>query len=109
MTPEERERSERIDRKLEFLAEQTARNSEQIAENSRLIAENSRNIAENSLQIGEHSRQISQLGSAFGELQGLVLRLGRVVEEQARAQSRTDDRINVLIGVVERYFSNGRN
>ena len=88
MTPEERERSERIDRKLEFLAEQTARNSEQIAENS---------------------RQIAQLGSSFGELQGLVLRLGRVVEEQARAQSRTDDRLNVLIGVVERYFSNGRN
>ena len=88
MTPEERERSERIDRKLEFLAEQTARNSEQIAENS---------------------RQIAQLGSSFGELQGLVLRLGRVVEEQARAHSRTDDRLNVLIGIVERYFANGRN
>ena len=88
MTPEERERHERFDRKLEFLAEQTARNSEQIAENS---------------------HQIAQLGSSFGELQGLVLRLGRVVEEQARAQSRTDDRLNVLIGVVERYFSNGRN
>ena len=95
MTPEERERNERIDCKLEFLAEQTARNSEQIA----------------------------QLGSSFGELQGLVLRLGRVMEEQdregaelrrvvaeqAQAQSRTDDRLNVLIGVVERYFSSGRN
>ena len=88
MTSEESERNERIDGKLEFLAEQTARNSEQIAENS---------------------HQIAQLGSSFGELQGLVLRLGRVVEEQARAQSRTDDRLNVLIGVVERYFSNGRN
>ena len=88
MTPEERERSERIDCKLEFLAEQTARNSELIA---------------------KHSLQIGQLGSSFGELQSLVLRLGRVVEEQVRAQSRTDDRLNVLIGVVERYFPNGRN
>jgi methyl-accepting chemotaxis protein len=109
MTPEERERSEKIDRRLEFLAEQTARNFEQIAENSRQIAENSRQIAENSRQIAEHSDQIAQLGSSFSELQGLVLRLGRVVEEQARVQSRTDDRLNALIAVVERYFSNGRN
>ena len=95
MTPEEKERSERIDRKLECLAEQTARNSELIAENSR--------------QIAKHSQQFGQLGYSFGELQCLVLRLGRVMEEQARAQCRTDERLNVLIGVVERYFSSGRN
>jgi len=42
------------------------------------------------------------------ELQDLVLRLGRVVEEQSRTLSRTDERLNILISVVERYFSDGR-
>jgi hypothetical protein len=34
-----------------------------------------------------------------------VLRLGRVVDERDR---QTDAKINALIGVVEKYFSNGK-
>jgi septal ring factor EnvC (AmiA/AmiB activator) len=118
MTPEER--SEQIQRQLEFLAASQAQHDARMAEisktldgNSRQVAENSRQIAENSRMIAENSRQISQLSD-------FVLRLGRVVEEGFRrtderlsalieSQAHTDERLNALINVVERYFSNGRN
>jgi septal ring factor EnvC (AmiA/AmiB activator) len=117
MTPEER--WERIDRLVEFLAANQAQLSAsshahdaQIAENAKLIAENAKQIAEHSKQIAEHSKQIGQLGD-------LILRIGRIVEEQGRriddgfarlaeSQRRTDERLNALINVVERYFSDGR-
>lgn len=86
MTPEDRERYDHVDRQLETLREITKSNSEQIA---------------------RHTEQIGQLATRTGELQELMMRLGRVVEEQARALSRTDERLNILISVVERYFSNG--
>jgi len=90
-----------------------AKNSAQIEANSAQIAENSAQIAEHSAQIAEHSRQIGQLGD-------FVLRIGRIAEAQggsmdkafariAEAQARTDERLNVLINIAERYFSNGRN
>ncbi len=62
----------------------------------------------------------------MAELTDLTLRIGRIVEEQGRrseasgretderiralaeAQMRTEDRLNTVINVVERYFSNGR-
>ena len=110
MTPEER--YEQIQRQLEFLAasqaqhdarmaeisQKTAENAAQIAENSRLISENAKQISDNSRQIGRNAGQVSQLAD-------FVLRLGRVVEEGFK---HTDERLNALIHVVERYFSNGR-
>ena len=109
MTPEER--FERIERQLEFLASNQAHHDAQIAENAKQIAENTK-------QIGQHAEQIGQLTS-------LTLRIVHVVEEQGRrmdegfarlteSQRRTDERmsdltqrLNTLINVVERYFSNG--
>ena len=121
MTPEER--FERIERSLEFVAASQAQITASIQSHEAIIAENSRQIAEHSRQIAEHSRQI-------GELADLTLRIGRVVEEQGRqsderlktsqadfeerfkalmaVQAHTDERLNVLINVVERYSSNGR-
>jgi len=98
MTPEER--FERIERQLEFLAANQANHDARLAENSRLLAENAGQI---------------------GQLADLTLRIGRIVEEQARrldglagrmdelaaSQKRTDERLNTLIDVVERYFSDG--
>ncbi len=68
--------------------------------------------------VRDHTAQIGQLTGRVDELAGLVLRLGRIVEEQGRStdehfnllaesQRRTDERLNTLINVVERYFSNG--
>ncbi len=65
-----------------------------------------------SQQIAKHDEQIGSLGEAVGmqggQIQSLadsVLRLARVIEERDR---QTDARINALIGVVERYFSDGK-
>jgi len=91
MTPEEQERYARIDRQLEFLANHQARLSEDI--------ENLKQIA------ATHTTQIGQLADT-------VLSLVRVFEEQNRRTEErfraTDERLNALIGVVERYFSNGQ-
>ncbi len=106
-TMEPEERFERIERQLEFLAASQAQHDARMAEISGVLAENSRKITENT----EH----------IGQLADLTLRIGRIVEEQATrmdaltgrmdelaaSQVRTDERLNTLIHVVERYFSNG--
>ncbi len=106
-TMEPEERFDRIERQLEFLAASQVQHDARMAEISALLAENSRQIEENSRQIAGNSANIGQLGD-------LTLRIGRIVEEQAirmdkmvESQARTDQRLNVLINVVERYFSNG--
>lgn len=119
MTPEEKERFERIERILDFLAANQAQLSAFSQNQDARIAENSKQIAENSKQIAENSKQIVQVTD-------LTLRIGRIVEEQARrlddlgrktderikalaeSQGRTDERLNALINVVERYYSNGK-
>ena len=102
MTPEER--FERIERQLEFLATNQAQLSASV--------ETLRDVA------SRHDDQIAENFTQIGSLRDLLLRLGRIVEEQGRrmdegfarlteAQQRTDERLNTLINVVERYFSNG--
>jgi chromosome segregation ATPase len=105
MEPEER--FERIERQLEFLAASQAQHDARMAEISRVQADNSRQITGNT----EH----------IGQLADLTLRIGRIVEAQATridaltgrmdelaiSQVRTDKRLNTLIQVAERYFSNG--
>jgi hypothetical protein len=78
-------------------------------------------------------RRLDRL-SARDKLEGLVIRLASVtsagfkdlgekiniiadsqikadarIAALAEAQGHTDERLNVLIGIVEKYFSNGRN
>jgi predicted nuclease with TOPRIM domain len=45
---------------------------------------------------------VSKLSDTVGELSGSV-------GELSKAQARTDERLNSLINVIERYISNGRN
>ncbi len=126
MTPEEKERADRVDRQLEFLAAHQAQLSSDIAELQRVTAEHSKQFArlgemiekqgeqikEQGKQIREQGEQIASQGEQIGALgihsQSLaetVLRLGQVMAERDR---QTDARINALILVVERYFSNGK-
>lgn len=109
MQPEER--FERIERQMELLANQQA-------DLFASIQSHDQQIERHQQQIERHSEQIADLGS-------FLLRTARLLEDQAR---RTDERFNLLaeiqrhtderldrlaerldivIGVVERYFSNG--
>ena len=105
MTPEEQERNARIDRQIEFLANHQAQLSADI--------ENLKQIA------ATHSTQIGQLADTMLSLVHIVEEQGQRMEERFLAVDElfratderlraTDERLNALIGVVERYFSNGR-
>jgi hypothetical protein len=50
-------------------------------------------------------RQLELVAARVRSLSDTVLRLEHVVDERGR---QTDAKINALIGVVERYFSNGK-
>lgn len=105
MTPEER--FERIERLIEFLAANQAQHAAQMAELSKQNGENQRLIAENSKQITENSRLSAENARQIGQVVDLTLRIGRIVEEQAHRMDDLAERLNTLINVVERYFSNG--
>jgi chromosome segregation ATPase len=112
MTPEER--FERIERQLEFLAANQAHHDAHLAEIAKRTDENAKAIDGLRKRTEENAGQI-------GELTGLTHRIGRIVElqaghidklavrmdELAESERRTDARLNSLINVVERYFSNG--
>src|SRR3989442_7463619 len=86
MLPEER--FERIERKVEFLVEEGTRLDNRIAAHQ--------------VQIEKHSEQIADLGA-------FLLRLAHSLEDFAkRTEERlleTGERLNILIGIVGRYFS----
>ena len=112
MTPEEKDRYDRIDRQLEFLAAHQAQLSFDLAELKSIVAMQSQQIAKHDEQIARNDVQIAGLREAIGiqgdqvrSLADTVLRLARVMDERDR---QTDARINALIGVVEKYFSNGK-
>jgi chromosome segregation ATPase len=111
MTPEEKERYDRIDRQLEFLAAHQAQLSSDLSELHNIVARQSQQIekhgeqiAKHDEQIAKHGEQIATVGTQVQSLADTVLRLARIVDERDR---QTDAKINALIGVVERYFSNG--
>ncbi len=112
MTPEERERYDRIDRQLEYLAAQEAQLSSDLVELRSIVELHTRQIAQQGEQIAEHGEQISNLreivqlqGEQLKSVGDSVLRLGRVIEERDR---QTAERIDALILIVERHFSNGK-
>ena len=120
MNPEER--FERIEHQLEFLAVSIQSHDAQIAENARHLAESRMLIDENSKQIAAHSEQIAAQSGQIAHLSDLILRVGRIAEEQAKRMdasqalvddpfktlvklhARADERVNILINTIERRF-----
>lgn len=111
MDPEER--FERIERQIEFLADHQAamsaaidRHSEQIGQLGDFLLRTGRFVEDFARRTEERFNQVADA------MQGTNERIDRLAEAQRQlteAQHRTDERLNVLINVVERYFSgNGR-
>jgi chromosome segregation ATPase len=97
MTPEERDRYERIDRALESLANSQAQLSARQAELSAHQERFSAELDKLKEITGMHTAQIGAQGKQIRELGDFVLRLGHIVEAQASAQARTDERLNGLM------------
>lgn len=98
--------NEQFERRMEFIVEQQA----QFAADIHQLKETQK--AEAALWREKHQ----SLNDAVTAIVGIVGKLARAQEhtdeqlsELTNKQAETDDRLNVLIGVVERYFSgNGR-
>ena len=89
MTPEDH--SERFERQMEFLVEQSAKNTVQIEQLTDLVMRLGRVVEEQGRQTDGH-----------------FVRLDAALRSLAESQQRTDERLNALFMVVERYFSHGR-
>lgn len=102
MTPEER--FERIEQQTEFIVNQQAQFYTDLRKLEEQTQRNSEHIQRNGEQIQRNSEQV-------GQVTDLLLRTGRIVEElelrNDERSKRLDERLNILIDVVERYFSNG--
>ena len=95
MTPEQR--FERIELQMEFLAHNQAQASAQLLQLGQRVD-----------QLGDYLLRTARFMEGFARrtedrLSQVDEKLGRLAE----AQQRTEERLNILIGVVERYFSNG--
>lgn len=94
--------NEEIQRTMEFIIKQ----QESFAGNMELLRE---------AQVKGESR-ITRLEGAFVSLYNSVSKLSDTVGEisgsvgeLSKAQARTDERLNTLINVIEKYISNGSN
>ena len=100
MTPEERERVDRMDRQMVFLAEHQAQLSVNL-DRLRHDVDRLKEVTDGLVQVTvQHSER-------FNDVHRSLERLEKITEEQGRQLTRTDHRLNMLIGVVERYFSGG--
>ena len=112
MASEEQERYGRISRLLDSLANNQAQLSVQQNQFSAQLAE----LAARQAQFAADLERLKEIAATHTGADRPACRYGpqpgtrcggagRRTDERLRA---TDERLNVLIGVVERYFSNGR-
>lgn len=128
MSPEEN--FQRIDRLMEFLANQQAQltastqafqeradrnfesNSKQFAELGDFLTRTARLLEGYALgseqRLKEHDERLKEHDKRLKEQEKRTKALDESLRELAEAGKRTDERLDVLINVVERYFSNGR-
>jgi hypothetical protein len=56
----------------------------------------------------KHERWFEEQSRLFSANQSMLIELTGKMSELAEAGKRTDERLNIVIGIVERYFSDGR-
>ena len=101
--------NEEIQRTMEFIIKQ----QESFSENMKLLRE-AQAKGESRITRLEGAfvslyNTVSKLSDTVGEISGSVGELSKAHKELTAAQVRTDERLNTLINVIERYLSNGRN
>ena len=110
MTPEER--SERIERQLEFTAEilvqLSASQQRQDAEISQLAGALSTLVHVVDEMGNRMEAGFSRMEEGFSRLEERQRQTDEQMKLTNEQMKRTDERLNALISVVERHFSNGR-
>jgi ABC-type transporter Mla subunit MlaD len=108
--------NEEIQKMMEFILQQQATTTVNIEQ----LTEKVDRLSEAQLRTERSIGQMAQVQSHMNEVVAAIAdaqqraddKLAELAAQQARTDqqlSETDERLNVLIGVVERYFSNGRN
>lgn len=99
--------NEEMERAIEFVVNQQA----QFAENQQKFAENQREVSTDVRDLADaHLRTERTLGTTVDVLSRIAETQLQMAEAQKRtdeALAETNERLNSLIVVVERYFSNG--
>jgi len=90
--------NEQFERRMEFIVEQQAKNTVDIQKLQEAQSELTK----------KHNHLTEALTTVVGIVGGLAKAQERTEEkltELTNKQAETDDRLNILVGVVERYFS----
>lgn len=103
MTPEEP--FERIERLLEFLARNQAQLSADVGSLTQSVSSLKLDLVELARIVQQH---VVTTEKRFQMVADQFLRVDKSLETMAETQRITGDRLNSLILVVERYYSDGR-
>ena len=117
MTPEER--FERIERHVEFLAENQAGLTasvgmlkQDLVELARIVQQHVVSSETRFQMVGDHvvstETRFQMVADRFQMVADHFERVDGAMDSLAKAQRTTEERLNALIMVVERYFSNGK-
>ena len=123
MSEEGKERIERVERQIAFIVDQQVQYEVRSAEADERRVEADKRWAEADkrwasteqsiralLAIAEiHEREFEELRAGNKELREATRELGEFTKELGEAGKATDERLNVLINVVERHIGEGHN
>ena len=105
MTPEERERFERIERHIEFLAQ----NQAQLTASTATLTQESSALKKDLIELARIVQQhVLTTEARFQMVADQFRAVAERFESLAEVQRTTEERLNALIVIVERYFSNGK-
>ena len=109
MNEDERERIERIDRQMAFIVEQQAKYEVRSAKADERWAEADKRWAEADKRWASTEQSIRALLAIAEIHQREFEELRESTKELREAGKATDERLNVLVNVVERHISEGHN
>lgn len=107
--------NEEMQKMMEFILQQQVTFTVNIERLNEAQQRTEKNLAELAAAQAQMARQQTHMNDVVAAIADAQQRTEARVAELTEAQSRTDqklaetdERLNVLIGVVERYFNNGR-